>query len=86
MSESGKRPMDTTGCQPKRSIDVLGVFGFGSFEFVSDFVLRISDFTVFVGSPKGQPEPPALRVEVQQVVWGVRLMISSWWCRSRSTK
>jgi hypothetical protein len=33
--------MSTTGCQQKLDTYVVGCFEFGSFEFVSDFVLRI---------------------------------------------
>jgi hypothetical protein len=41
MFETRKRQMGTIRRQPKRCMDVLEVFGFGAFEFVSDFVLRI---------------------------------------------
>jgi len=41
MSETNKGQMKTTRRQQELHIYVFGVFGFGSFEFVSDFVLRI---------------------------------------------
>jgi hypothetical protein len=41
MSETNKGQMKTTRRQQELYIYVFGVFGFGSFEFVSDFVLRI---------------------------------------------
>jgi hypothetical protein len=41
MTETKKHQISTTRRKQKQDIDAFGLFGFGSFEFVSDFVLRI---------------------------------------------